>query len=87
MRSLLVGIRNRNRVWIGSFNKCDIENCPQIGGMKPATCPEKAVFGTVWTEDNSQNGLQYAGGRDTGQDERTMNRTTTQWRIIYDNAL
>jgi len=66
LRSLLVGIRNRNRVWIGSFNKCDIENCPQIGGMKPATCPEKAVFGTVWTEDNSQNGLQYAGRKDTG---------------------
>jgi hypothetical protein len=73
--------------------------CPLISGMMPIACPEKAAFGTVWTGDSSENGLQYAwvrspsgwresaGGRDTGQDGRTMNRTTTQWRIIYDNAL
>jgi hypothetical protein len=40
--------------------------CPRIGRIKPATCPEKAAFGTVWTEENSQNGLQYAGRKDTG---------------------
>ena len=32
--------------------------CPRIGRIKPATCPEKAAFGTVWRADNSQNGLQ-----------------------------
>ena len=37
--------------------------CPLISGMMPRACPEKAAFGTVWREDNSQNGLQYAGGR------------------------
>jgi hypothetical protein len=40
--------------------------CSRIAGMIPLTCPEKAAFGTVWTEDNSQNGLQYAGRKDTG---------------------
>ena len=37
--------------------------CPRIGRIKPAVCPEKSAFGTVWRDDNSQNGLQYAGGR------------------------
>ena len=32
--------------------------CSRITGMIPLTCPEKAAFGTVWREDNSQNGLQ-----------------------------
>ena len=32
--------------------------CPRIGRIKFAACPEKAAFGTVWREDNSQNGLQ-----------------------------
>jgi len=40
--------------------------CPRIGRIKLAACPEKAAFSTVWTEDNSQNGLQYAGRKDTG---------------------
>jgi hypothetical protein len=34
--------------------------------MMPIACPEKAAFGTVWTADNSQNGLQYAGRKGTG---------------------
>jgi len=40
--------------------------CSRITGMIPLTCPEKAAFGTVRTEDNCQNGLQYAGRKDTG---------------------
>jgi len=52
--------------------------CPRIGRMKPATCPEKAVFGTVWTEDNSQNGLQYAGTGRTGVLDRTRILSSTR---------
>jgi hypothetical protein len=40
--------------------------CPRIDCMMPTACPEKAAFSTVWREDNSQNGLQYAERMGTG---------------------
>ena len=40
--------------------------CSLFGGIMPITCPEKAAFGTVWREDNSQNGLQPVMTRNTG---------------------
>jgi hypothetical protein len=36
--------------------------CARIGGLLPIVCPKKAVFGTVWTVDNSENGLQVVAG-------------------------
>jgi hypothetical protein len=33
----------------------------------PIACPEIAAFSTVWREDNSQNGLQFAGAVGAGK--------------------
>jgi hypothetical protein len=40
--------------------------CPRISGMMPIACPEKAAFGTVWRQDNSQNRLQPVMTGNTG---------------------
>jgi len=45
--------------------------CPRIDGMMPATCPEKAAFGTVRRADNLRDGVQYAGTEETGVLDRS----------------
>jgi hypothetical protein len=52
--------------------------CPLISGMMPMACPEKAAFGTVWREDNSENGLQSAGTGRTGVLDRTRILSSTR---------
>lgn len=53
---------------------------PRFNRLMPIACPEKTPFSTFWAEDNFQNGLQYAGRKDTGDLDQIPIRMEREYR-------